>query len=113
MALGVLAVPTVASAAPPNTGGRGAPPVIKVGAASRSVLPTIDGSHDYLDAVDPDPTDPLSPGLFVPEWDQGRVAVGNGDEDSHWVHDDMEVTAVAFQPQRSSRSRSSWPPTCT
>jgi hypothetical protein len=70
--------------------------LIKVGAASRSVLPTVDGSHDYLDAVEPDPNDPFSPGLFVPAWDQGRVAVGNGDADSHWVHDDMEVTAVAF-----------------
>lgn len=74
---------------------------IKVGAASLSVLPTVDGSHAYLDAVDPDPEDPFSPGLFVPAWDQGRVAVGNGDADSHWVHDDMEVTAVALQDQRS------------
>ncbi len=75
-------------------------PLIKVGAASRSVLPTVDGSHDYLDAVEPDPLDPFSPGLFVPAWDQGRVAVGNGDADSHWVHDDMEVTAVAFDDGR-------------
>ena len=73
-----------------------------VGAASRSVLPTIDGSHDYLAEVQPDPEDPFSPGLFVPEWDQGRVAVGNGDADSHWVHDDMEVSAVAFQ-ERGTR----------
>jgi hypothetical protein len=82
-----------------SEGARFGPRVINVGAASRSVLPTIDGSRDYLAAVKPDPTDPLSPGLFVPEWDQGRVAVGNGDSDSHWVHDDMEVTAVAFQPK--------------
>ena len=75
-------------------------PLIKVGAASRSVLPTVNGSHDYLDAVEPDPLDPFSPGLFVPAWDQGRVAVGNGDADSHWVHDDMEVTAVAFDDGR-------------
>ena len=46
-------------------------PLIKVGAASRSVLPTVNGSHDYLDAVEPDPLDPFSPGLFVPAWDQG------------------------------------------
>ena len=52
-------------------------------------------------AVEPDPLDPFSPGLFVPAWDQGRVAVGNGDADSHWVHDDMEVTAVAFEDHRS------------
>ncbi len=64
------------------------------------MLPTVNGSHDYLDAVEPDPLDPFSPGLFVPAWDQGRVAVGNGDADSHWVHDDMEVTAVAFDDGR-------------
>lgn len=75
--------------------------MFKVGAASRSVLPTIDGSHDYLAAVEPDPDDPFSPGLFVPAWDQGRVAVGNGATDSHWVHDNMEVTAVAFEERRS------------
>ena len=92
-----------AAGPPPGAAGKGGPAVIKVGAASRSVLPTIDGSHDYLAAVNPDPTDPLSPGLFVPEWDQGRVAVGNGDSESHWVHDDMEVTAVAFQPQGSKK----------
>ena len=65
------------------------------------MLPTIGGSHDYLDDVRPDPEDPFSPGLFVPAWDQGRVAVGNGAADSHWVHDDMEVSAVAFQEQGS------------
>ena len=103
LAIGVLAAPATAAGSPPGATAGSGPSVIKVGAASRSVLPTIDGSHDYLAAVDPDPTDPLSPGLFVPEWDQGRVAVGNGDSDSHWVHDDMEVTAVAFQPQRSKQ----------
>ncbi|NNE11999.1 MAG: hypothetical protein HKN41_07095, partial [Ilumatobacter sp.] len=81
-------------------GGEGGPSVIKVGAASRSVLPTVDGSHDYLADVDPDPNDPYSPGLPVPAWDQGRVAVGNGDADSFWVHDDMRVKAVAFEEQR-------------
>jgi hypothetical protein len=105
LVLGVLAAPTVAVGSPPDTaGGRAVgPPVIKVGAASRSVLPTIDGGHEYLADVVPDPDDPFSPGLFVPEWDQGRVAVGNGDADSHWVHDDLEVTAVAFQPQQGKR----------
>ena len=85
----------------PDRDDRHRTPLVKVGAASRSVLPTVDGSHDYLAAVEPDPLDPFSPGLFVPAWDQGRVAVGNGDADSHWVHDDMEVTAVAFQDHRS------------
>jgi hypothetical protein len=96
-------VAAAAAPSPANAAAKSGPPAIKVGAASRSVLPTIDGSHDYLAAVNPDPTDPLSPGLFVPEWDQGRVAVGNGDSDSHWVHDNMEVTAVAFQPSGSKQ----------
>src|SRR5688572_15916250 len=92
---------SAAPGTPPGATARTGRSVIKVGAASRSVLPTIGGSHDYLAAVDPDPNDPFSPGLFVPEWDQGRVAVGNGDSVSHWVHDDMEVSAVAFQEQQS------------
>ena len=98
IAAGVVGGSGQASAGKPAPAG---PPVIKVGAASRSVLPTVDGSHNYLDAVHADPDDPFSPGLFVPEWDQGRVAVGNGDSESYWVHDDMEVTAVAFEEQQS------------
>jgi hypothetical protein len=80
---------------------RRAPAVIKVGAASRSVLPTVGGSLDYLDQLELDPRDAESPGLVVPEWDQGRVAVGNGDSESFWVHDPLEVTAVAFKEQGS------------
>ena len=104
-ALGTTVVAAGSARADQDAAGlRGRPQqkVIMVGAASRSVLPTIDGSHDYLADVQPDPEDPFSPGLFVPEWDQGRVAVGNGDADSHWVHDDMEVSAVAFQ-ERGTR----------
>ena len=100
---------------PPDRGPDGGPPtvadrgdaqgpkggVVKVGAAARSVLPTVDGSHDYLDGLEPDPADPLSPGLPVPAFDQGRVPVGNGASDAKWVHDDMEVTAVAFEDLRT------------
>jgi hypothetical protein len=107
-ALGMSMLAAGPAAAGPGATGRSPAPSrppraasFQVGAASRSVLPTIGGSHDYLAAVDPDPEDPFSPGLFVPAWDQGRVAVGNGDADSHWVHDDMEVTAVAFEERRS------------
>ena len=104
VALATMVIAAGASGAPDRASAgkapQSGPPVIKVGAASRSILPTVDGSHDYLDGVVPDPNDPFSPGLFVPEWDQGRVAVGNGDPDSYWVHDDMEVTAVAFEEQQ-------------
>ncbi|HEY3484974.1 MAG TPA: hypothetical protein VGK49_06290, partial [Ilumatobacteraceae bacterium] len=86
------AVADAAPAKPPA-----APPLLKVGAASRSVLPTVDGSLDYLDQLSVDPDDPWTPGLFVEAWDQGDVAVGNGDSESHWVHDPMEVTAVAME----------------
>ncbi len=92
----LIAAPTAAVDPP-----KGGPAVIKVGAASRSVLPTVDGSHDYLDGLQPDPDDPFSPGLVVPQWDQGRVAVGNGASNARWVHDDMRVSAVAFEEQQS------------
>jgi hypothetical protein len=79
------------------------PRTVLVGAASRSVLPTVDGSYDYLDAELPGPTDPDSLGVFVPEWDQGQVAVGNGDDRSFWVHDDLRVRAMAIDDPRSAR----------
>ena len=47
-----------------------------VGAASRSVLPLVDGSYDYLDAGLPDRTEPNGPRTFVPVLDEGRTAVG-------------------------------------
>ena len=95
--VGALVAPAVAAQAAGPSPQQARPPVIRVGAASRSVLPTVDGSLDYLDDLELDPDDPWSPGLFVEAWDQGRVAVGNGDDVSHWVHDPLEVTAVAFE----------------
>jgi hypothetical protein len=97
VACAVVAGATLAPVAASADGGRSQSSTIKVGAASRTVLPTVDGSHRYLRKVRPDLEDAFSPGLFVAEWDQGRVAVGNGASASHWVHDDMEVSAVAFQ----------------
>jgi hypothetical protein len=71
------------------------------GAASRSVLPTVDGDRAYLDDVpgwgDPGEADPVDPGVFVPEWDQGRVDVGNGWPDGSWVRDDLRVSALALE----------------
>lgn len=74
-----------------------------VGAASRSVLPTVEGGYDYLAAGLPGPRDPYPPGVFVPRFDQGRVAVGNGADRSFWVHDDVRVRAVAIDDVRSPR----------
>src|SRR6185295_17041688 len=42
------------------------------------------------------------PGIPVPKWDAGRIAVGNGERDSYWVHDDIRATAMAIDDPRSS-----------
>ena len=71
------------------------------GAASRSVLPTVSGGRAYLADAPGWPSremlDPFNPGVFIPAWDQGEVDVGNGRDDSAWVHDDLRVTALALQ----------------
>ncbi len=76
-------------------------PTLYVGAASRSLLPTVSGSRDYLQEAPGWPAaaelDPNNPGIFVPAWDQGRVNVGNGNSDGSWVHDDVRATAVALE----------------
>lgn len=71
------------------------------GAGSHSILPTVDGERAYLADAPGWPTaeqlDPYDPGVVVLQWDQGRVDVGNGNEDSAWVHDDLRATAVALE----------------
>ena len=78
----MIGAPQGAGARPPD-GGPGksaaARATVRAGAASRSVLPLVDGSYDYLDAGFPDRDDPFDPGIPVPVWDDGRIAVGNGD----------------------------------
>ena len=73
-----------------------------VGAASRSVLPLVSQSYDYLSGGFPDRLDPYDPGIAVTKWDDGRIAVGNGDNTSYWVHDDVRATAVAIEDSHSS-----------
>jgi hypothetical protein len=75
---------------------------LKVGAASRSVLPRVNGSLDYLAAGFPSDFDAESPGVFVPAFDDGRIAVGNGDSEAHWVRDDLRVRAMAIDDPRSA-----------
>jgi len=82
----------------------GSPPglgTLQVGAASDTVLPLVDGSHDYLQEGFPERGDPYDPGIAVPAWDDGRIAVGNGESESYWVHDDIRATAVAIDDPRS------------
>jgi len=92
----LLAIAAVALLVPAAAASAGKAPPVKAGAASRSVLPLVDGSRAYLRAGLPSDHDAISPGVFVPEWDDGRVAVGNGDSMSHWVHDDLRVRALAL-----------------
>ena len=69
------------------------------GSASASVLPTVNGTTDYLleapgwsDTV----VNPTDIGVYVPIFDQGSVDVGNGSGDASWVHDDIRATAIAL-----------------
>jgi hypothetical protein len=34
--------------------------------------------------------------VFIEAWDQGEVDVGNGRDDSAWVHDDLRTSALAL-----------------
>lgn len=83
-------------------------PSLNVGAASRSILPTVSDGRDYLmDAPNwPSMAEmgeeyPQNPGVYVAAWDQGQVDVGNGEDDSAWVHDDIRVTAIALEREES------------
>lgn len=73
---------------------------LMAGAASRSILPTVDGERAYLADAPGWPAreeiDPDDPGVFIEEWDQKEVDVGNGRDDSAWVHDDIRTTALAL-----------------
>ncbi len=75
---------------------------VLVGAASRSVLPLVDGGYEYLQEGFPGREDPYDPGILVPAWDAGRIAVGNGESVSYWVRDDVRATAVAIDDPRSA-----------
>jgi hypothetical protein len=97
-ALGLLLSATAhaAPSAPPGEG------TLLVGAASITVLPLVNGSYDYLNAGFPSRKDAYDPGIPVPKWDDGRIAVGNGERDSYWVHDDLRATALAIDDPRSA-----------
>lgn len=80
------------------------PTRIQVGAEVVSILPTVGGSTTYFDAIRTAP--PLAaapgdpgddPGVFVEQWDVGTIAIGNGARYSHWVHDDIRASAIAFR----------------
>ena len=94
--------PPVASNNPPTVPEPVLPPPeppLLVGAASESLLPTVNGERAYLQNAPGWPAaasqHPDNPGVFVPLWDQGRVDIGNGNTDGSWVHDDIRATAVA------------------
>jgi len=103
IATALTAAGTAQAAKKPTGNQAKGPRVLKAGAASRSVLPLVDGSHDYLRAGFPTDSDAISPGIFVPEWDDGRIAVGNGEDEAHWVRDDLRVRALALSKPSSHR----------
>ncbi|MEJ2522655.1 MAG: hypothetical protein P8080_07220, partial [Gammaproteobacteria bacterium] len=98
-----LVLASGAADARPGQNGKAAPGQgnVLVGAASRSVLPRVDGGYDYLQEGFPAREDPYDPGILVPAWDAGRIAVGNGESVSYWVRDDVRATAVAIEDPRS------------
>ncbi len=82
---------------PPDTGWR-------VGASSRSVLPTVDGGHAYASPERlPLDADTHDPGVFAVQFDQGPITVGNGRDNAHWVRDDLRVRAMAVQRTAADR----------
>jgi hypothetical protein len=98
VALGLL-IPAAAHTAASSPPGQG---TLLVGAASTTVLPLVNGSYDYLKAGFPSRKDAYDPGIPVAKWDAGRIAVGNGERDSYWVHDDIRATAMAIDDPRST-----------
>jgi len=76
------------------------PPKLSAGASSQSLLPTVSGSRTYLDNAPgwlaAGEVDANSPGVFIDEWDQGEITIGNGEQDASWVHDDIRVTSLAL-----------------
>ncbi len=90
---------TPSTAPTPETPPTTEPPAqLLAGAASASVLPTVDGTRDYLEqAPGWNAADPNDPGVFIAAFDQGRVDVGNGSADAAWVHDDLRASALALQ----------------
>jgi hypothetical protein len=98
MFLGVAMSATSVAARPASAPGQG---TLLVGAASTTVLPLVNGSYGYLKAGFPGRQDVSHPGILVPGWDDGRIAVGNGEPVSYWVHDDIRATALAIDDPRS------------
>jgi hypothetical protein len=66
-----------------------------VGSASNSVLPTVNGNHDYV--KEPSENDAEGPGVCVPSFDQGPIKVGNGQNPAQWVRDFINVTVVTLR----------------
>jgi hypothetical protein len=95
--LGIV-LSVTAHAAPSTPPGEG---TLLVGAASKTVLPLVNGGYGYLEPGFPGRHDRYDPGIPVPKWDDGRIAVGNGEPESYWVHDDLRATALAIDDPRS------------
>mgnify|MGYP001156536721 FL=1 len=92
------ATPTTDTVAPDPTVPGPGDVTLYAGASSNTILPTVNGDHSYMaDSPGWGDVEPNDIGVFVPTWDQGRVDVGNGNEDAAWVHDDLRTTALALR----------------
>lgn len=102
LGLSTMALPAGAETALEGPEERRQPTTVRVGAASRSVLPLVEGSRAYLANLPPE-SDPYDLGVYVPEWDDGVIAVGNGAEQSAWVRDDIRAHAMAIEDLTTGR----------
>eukprot|EP00004_Rigifila_ramosa_P019125 TRINITY_DN482_c0_g2_i1.p1 TRINITY_DN482_c0_g2~~TRINITY_DN482_c0_g2_i1.p1 ORF type:complete len:647 (-),score=142.41 TRINITY_DN482_c0_g2_i1:40-1884(-) len=68
----------------------------QAGAASISVLPTVNGTTNYWTELSE--FDASSAGTFVQEFDLGRIPIGNGAADgAHWVRNDIRASVFALR----------------
>eukprot|EP00001_Collodictyon_triciliatum_P160656 28229_6 len=69
------------------------------GAAANTIIPPVNGRTDYVAPVNE--FDAESPGTFVRRFDQGRIPVGNGASESHWVRDYLRTYVMALRGANS------------
>jgi len=75
----------------------GSPPAASwlAGSATLTITPPANGTADYV--VPMDEYDESSPGTLVVEFDHGRIPIGNGDTNSHWVRDHVFAYVLALR----------------
>ena len=62
----------------------------------------VNGVNDYVVPLPPE--DCCSAGTFVPKFDVGEIAVGNGAASAHWVRDVLKARVVAIGPDPKGKT---------